>query len=405
MIIVVLHDQGKAEEFKQILTAAGYAYSTFVNLHTLIKVEADEATFTLKDHPLVKAIDGEPDKRTPIKPLAVTVPENGINHKPYTYDISHGSWPRARICRRKNPFRRSAPHTLKDTSYVYTRTGVGVDVYILDVGVAPSHPEFEGRLTDYSGSFTDVLSEPGNNHGTLSASCAAGSTCGIATGARIWWLDAGLFYAASDWAKLFDDTLTHYNANPDKTRPAVLNMSYGALEGSPVVMEAAIGAVIDAGIFCCFPAGNGLEDHDAVNYIPAEVDVDAVTVGGTNASDGLMWWTFWGTGYGSGVDLYAPGFALKGAHPPDIYWNVNGTSFATPFTTGVVACMLEGYTRMTSRAEVQALKTKLIANTTKGALDIPPTHSIYRGEGSVNNRLLYLDPLVAIEDIPGLIKL
>jgi subtilisin family serine protease len=185
-------------------------------------------------------------------------------------------------------------------------------------------------------------------------------------------------------------------------------MSFKWSLGNGVPSPATVAAYdefIGSGLIICVAAGNSRENLDNEYAFPGESHPDIIVVGATDAYDYPMWLPFkiatLGTATGTAVDIYAPGTRLP--LPSGLSRGTvvdSGTSFASPYVCGLVACMLEGYQRLTSIEQVQAVVQKLIDNSTK---DILRFDGYYDGT-VVNNRLAYLDPFVEIEEIEGLIK-
>ena len=75
-----------------------------------------------------------------------------------------------------------------DNTYVYTNTGAGREIYILDSGLDLSNPTVAAQFGGRASVLWDVNGGTGadcNGHGTQVSSAAAGSTKGIAKGATV----------------------------------------------------------------------------------------------------------------------------------------------------------------------------------------------------------------------------
>lgn len=141
---------------------------------------------------------------------------------------------------------------------------------------------------------------------------------------------------------------------------------------------------------------------DLADYDPAEADADAILVAGTNARDGIYYvHQSDGTRFGSRIDVCAPSFLcpLATNTGDSDYIVTNGTSFGTAYVSGVVACLLQGQTPLTTRAQVQAIRTH-VRDTTSTAGRIVNSVSI---SAQLPDRFIYLDPVqTAPETIAGL---
>ena len=410
MITLGLYKDADIEAFKAELDAAGYAHKNGVSLKRFFTVfGVDKDSFSLVNHPSIEFLSEDMDKKLNASFVDVPVDYHYGGDSFLGYDGD--TWALARICRRKNPFSRVGGKSKANRAsfpYRYTRAGRGVLVYIADLGYAPNHPEFVGRISHLRPEFTGgYINSSGSSHGVHVASLAAGTNFGIAREAEIVFSPLGSSIISRALAAL-DDILTHYLADPAQ-RPGVINCSFaGPDDGSFAVIMADLMA---AGLCITNSASNYREDHDDVGGLSLPVALspcniaDVVVVGATAIHDTPMSHHRYGTAYGSNVKVFAPGEKVLGAGEeiePNGYQIFNGTSMAAPHAAGVIACMLEGYQRPTSLAQVQAVTAKLIENSTKDILDFPESSGIeFRG----NNRLVYLDPYVTIEPIPGLTPL
>jgi subtilisin family serine protease len=237
--------------------------------------------------------------------------------------------------------------------------GTGVNFYIVDSGIEGTHPEFTGR---FGGRLYDGY--PGDPlwfHGMACATGGVGSTRGVAPGATLY--DSRCFPTVGGAPVSYlvagiNAAVSHFTG---QSNPGVMSCSWSSF-GSDVY-GAAIDAAVDAGIPVFCSAGNDAQSLDfGTDLWPAE-DPDAITVG---AIDG------WRrrlniSNYGAAVDLYARGDAWTAARPGDDWFSsmgLRGTSFCCPMAAGMMARMLTGTTKMTSRAQVEAARADFMADYT-----------------------------------------
>ena len=253
-----------------------------------------------------------------------------------------------------------------DNRYTYRGTGAGVNAYIIDTGIKPTHDEFEGRASvGY-----DAFNENGldcHGHGTHVAGVVGGETYGAAKKVKLYAvrvLDCsgqGTFsgvIAGVDWV-----TANHI-------KPAVANMSLGAPANES--LDTAVRNSIRAGVTYVVPAGN--QGVDAGERSPARVG-EAITVGATDIYDYRAWFS----NYGSALDLFAPGVDILSAWIESdtglIYQS--GTSVAAPYVAGTAALYLETNPAASAGIVQQALKSNATYGKVRDA-----------GQGSPN-RLLF----------------
>jgi serine protease len=218
-----------------------------------------------------------------------------------------------------------------DGTYSFATDGSGVNAYIIDSGIRASHQEFGGRA---AGVFTVVSDGRGTSdctgHGTHVAGTVGGTRYGVAKGVRL--LGVRVFDCSgyASWSGVIA-ALDWITAN--RVLPAVANLS---LEGpKSASVNAAIQAMIDAGVTTVVAAGN--DAGDACGYTPASAPA-ALTVGSTWNFDGMSGFS----NFGSCVDLFAPGEAIRSAYYVDDTSSVvkGGTSMASPHVAGVAALYL-----------------------------------------------------------------
>ena len=263
--------------------------------------------------------------------------------------------------------------------------GAGVDVYVIDTGVLPTHSEFEGRASVAFVS-TELAAEGKvdlHGHGTHVSGTIAGKTYGLAKyaniiGVKVLGKDGvgtlGGLLEGLEW--VHQDFLAKQKASQDKSK-AVVNLSLGGSPGEIQSLdEAAITIISEIGLPFVVAAGN--DDTDACLVSPARVSV-AITVGSTNKNDILSSFS----NSGPCVDMLAPGEMILSSYigSTTTTATMSGTSMATPHVTGVVARYLSQ--SCITRPSPAAIKAWLQDTSTKTAVDL-------QDKLSTPNRLLYM---------------
>ena len=229
----------------------------------------------------------------------------------------------------------------------YTK-GDGITVAVIDTGIDTDHPEFEGKISEYSYNATedkivkDYLDENGNydwslvedevGHGTavtgvIAAPWDNGGIVGLAPNVEIITIKAecnqdGSFVRTSDL--VFG---LYYAIERDVD---LVNMSFGGYGPNPYA-DAALLAV-DSDIVLVAAAGN---DSTAALSYPA-ADPNVIGVGAL--ADGSFELARY-SNFGENTDIVAPGTVYTTAVGGG-YRYINGTSFASPVTVGVLALQL-----------------------------------------------------------------
>ncbi|QQQ78463.1 S8 family peptidase [Saccharothrix sp. 6-C] len=272
------------------------------------------------------------------------------------------SWGLDRIDQRNLPL---------NSSYSYTSTGTGVNVYVIDTGVRISHSTFGGRARNgYDAVDNDSVAQDGNGHGTHVAGTIAGSQYGVAKGATIYGVRVLNNAGSGTLADVIEgiDWVTN-----NHVKPAVANMSLGG--GVSTTIDSAVSRSISAGVTYAIAAGNS--NANASSFSPARVAA-AITVGATTNTDARASYS----NYGSVLDIFAPGTSITSAwNTSDSATNtISGTSMATPHVAGAAARYLQN-NRSATPAQVASYLT---GQATPSVVGSPGTGS--------PNRLLYLAP-------------
>ena len=227
-------------------------------------------------------------------------------------------------------------------------TGAGITVAVIDTGIDTDHPEFRGRISEYSynasedkivkdwllddGTYDWSLVEDEHGHGTsvaaaLGAASDNSGMVGVAPEVTIIVIkvkcnERGEFERTSDL--VFG---LYYAIERDVS---VVNMSFGSLNSENPFAEATQLAY-DSDVICVAAAGN---ESTASLCFPA---ADPLVIGvGALASD--SWELASYSNYGENVDVVAPG-AVYTAEMGGGYKTATGTSLASPLVAGTIALL------------------------------------------------------------------
>ena len=228
--------------------------------------------------------------------------------------------------------------------------GSGITVAVIDTGIDTDHPEFAGKISEYSynatedkivkdytledGSYDWSLIEDEQGHGTavsgvIAASMDGAGVVGVAPEAEILVIKAecdanGSFYNTSD---LVFGLYYAIEQGVD-----VVNMSFGSyIPENP--FASATKLAVDSDIVCVAAAGN--DGTTALSYPAADENVIGV---GALAQD--SWELAAYSNYGENTDIVAPGTVYTTLNDGG-YGVMNGTSFASPATAAAIALYMQ----------------------------------------------------------------
>ncbi|KAF9137176.1 serine protease [Mortierella sp. GBA39] len=250
----------------------------------------------------------------------------------YTIQQGAPSWGLPRVSQRTLPLQ---------ADYRYPNSaGQGVDVYVIDTGINIHHVDFEGRARWGVTTVPGAPNTDDNGHGTFVAGVIGSRTFGVAKKVNLIAVKGlnkegtstlSQILAALDW-------VIKQNASSSNHRN-VVNLSLGA--GYSEVLNSAVDALVQSGMFIVAAAGNGDElniGQNACNYSPASAPA-AFTVGSTNISDQMSSYS----NYGPCVNIYAPGEQVRstwiGPTNRESYID-SGTSFSAPNVAGIAALVM-----------------------------------------------------------------
>ena len=240
-------------------------------------------------------------------------------------------------------------------------------VYVLDTGIRTTHNDFEGRssfgFNSIGGGNNDV-----DGHGTHCAGTVMGGDFGVSKAAQsvaVKVLDDDGFgstasiIAGMDWA-------VADNVSGRK----VISMSLGGPASSAT--DNAVASAVAANVPVVVAAGNEL--RNACLGSPAR-SPDAITVGATDSSDTLSWFS----NYGTCVDILAPGSNIlsAGNANDNAETSLSGTSMACPHVAGAAA----NYLSANPNASPAQVRSYLTSSAAANQIDL-------RGNNDTPNLLL-----------------
>lgn len=207
--------------------------------------------------------------------------------------------------------------------------GAGVRLCVLDTGVDSSHPEFRSRVIaakDFTGSPVGVSDR--NGHGTHCLSTAGGSnpTIGVANQAELL-----VGKVLGDGGSGGDSGIADGIRWAVLKGARVISMSLGSSSPSPVI-RAACAVAADNGVLIIAAAGN--EGRAGVGYPGGFAECFDVAASDRNGRIAGF------SSRGAKLDTTGPGVDIIGAKPNGGYVTMSGTSMATPFVAGIVACLV-----------------------------------------------------------------
>ena len=320
-------------------------------------------------------------RRLAADPRVARVKEEGIIEG-FATQATWAAWGLDRIDERDRP---------TNHHYTYTKTGAGVNIYILDSGVTSTSELGSRRVNTYStvrdASGNPLYGDP-TGHGTNVAIKAAGATYGVAKGATVRVVriqtvacpppgsggrEIPAFASTCFTEGAVFEALAWVTSN--RIKPAVANLSFGSSSNQD--LDNAVAGLVASGVTVVAAAGNS--GISACNVSPARLS-QVITVGASDYSDARASFAVGASNIGSCVNLFAPGKDLCVSSDCNANTSVDGTSFAAPMVAGLAA----QYLQQSPSASPATVKSYVENNSTTGRLT-------NLGTGSPN-RLLFVPP-------------
>lgn len=258
--------------------------------------------------------------------------------------------------------------------------GAGAKVAVVDQGIDPNHNDLKANFYslsyDAQSGTSPSVYKSGNNHGTHVAGTVAAvmnnnlQVVGVAPESKIIRVSHDLYSSSTISAELASGISWAWQNGAD-----VITNSWGdqggALYGqlqSAILEEAIVNAMTKGrnGLGCVvtFAAGNKSPKMD----YPATFHDDILTVGSIDSNGNRSSFS----GYGTKLDVVAPGNGILSTLPNNSTGSMSGTSMATPHVAGVAALVIARnptYTRSQVVSAIEGSARKLggyTFNTTSG---------------------------------------
>jgi subtilisin family serine protease len=242
-----------------------------------------------------------------------------------------------------------------DQSYIYSRTGLNVPVYVIDTGIRTSHAQFQGRAS-WGPDFVNGSKVDCNGHGTHVAGTIGGKDFGVAKQAKLVAVRVLDCEGVGTWSAVIR-ALDWVAGKHQGTSPAVVNLSLGGPSFEPA--DLAVQRVFDDKVSVVTSAGNDAED--ACQTSPARAP-SAITVAASTPDDARSSYS----NFGTCIDLFAPGDGIRSAWRTgdSAAATLSGTSMASAHTAGVAALFLQG----TPAAPPTQVRDAIWRNATAGVI-------------------------------------
>ncbi|CAB4569396.1 unannotated protein [freshwater metagenome] len=280
-------------------------------------------------------------------------------------------------------------------------TGAGINIYIVDSGVLPTHEQFGGRVvvgTDPVSSTGESVIDPRasdcDGHGTHVAGLAAGTTVGVARGATV----IAVRVLNCDGDGTVDNVvaaLRWIRSHHVSGKAAIVNLSLGVDRNDDgAAIDTQVTEMLAEGIVVTIAAGNGNQNGAPYNacdispgHVPGALTVAASTFADTAASY---------SNEGPCIDLFAPG----GDSSARILsaWNTGNSDYSNDVGTSMASPLVAGYAALLAQQQPSLCAAQI----SDAIVQRATPNALTRVRETTPNRLLFVDTSPIPATVPGL---
>ena len=263
-------------------------------------------------------------------------------------------------------------------------TGLGANIAIVDQGIDSSHTDissnYDATYNTQSGTVipsihgthvAGIAAAAGNNYHYITGVAYNAKIMGISNDLSVqqdsisFHLASGISYAWQNGADVINISWGHPAGPGNVFNSAVLE---NAIKDAMVYGRGGLGSVV----VCC--SGNYGNNGPEIVY-PALLD-DRILIVGSITDTGYR---AWDSGYGSQLDIVAPGEEIISTVPGNLVDYLSGTSMAAPHASGVAALMISENQNLTRESIVRFIELSAKKISPGGAYTYSSTYNRYNG--------------------------
>ncbi len=223
-------------------------------------------------------------------------------------------------------------------------SGLGMNVAVIDTGIRETHQDVNGRVV-YSTNYTSDAMEDGFDHGTgvTSIILAVAPECNIL---NLKVLDSEGNGTTEEVIEAIDDCIDLWDTNPE-IAPVLINLSIGAVDtGNPNdPLRVACRAALENRIWLSAAAGNSGPEPGSITspasekyvFATGSIDPDTFTISSFSSRGP----TLEGLTKPDAV-FFGENIQMASSRSDTATVGKSGTSFSTPFSTGIAVLYLQG---------------------------------------------------------------